>query len=592
MNLWALLFLVLFTSFALAEDSFSEFVSITEEQLTLGKPYLEVTEKQLRRSPRQNVGEFLADLPGFVPLSSGPQGQLQSLSFRGANSEHLLVVVDGVVMNDLTSPAGAFDFSLIPLSLVQKIYVYKRGQAIRYGAGALAGVVEISLKTDQGLSSKFDLEAGIGSFDQKKLQLSRRALSLAWEKSGGFSSADESRGNREADGNESIAALYAEERSIRLEGKGKLLLLHQQKKTEYDAFEGYGGDDPNANTFSRQTLISIQEKLPNHNLGLSFRDLHRGENNAVDPLQSGTLQASYSMQRAEARFDTEISPISDFGVQVAEERILSSIDSSWSYEDYSFRQWQTAIWLENKVQTSSDRKAELSFRYDQLKAGGAVSAKASFEAMLGAWVASLELDQTQKFPSAFQQFSSFGDKNLQAEKSLGGNFSLGRNFEEMGFEIELFDRQFEQLIDFDLSTSVYKNLARVRTSGVTGLIKGEVSQVDWQASTTFLHAKDLNSGNWLLRRPFVGAQLELSYEYSDALSVQFRSRYLGERDDLVARVRRRVGSHTLSDLSFSRKWSASSLRLDLLNIFRERQARVWGYTEPDFHFNLGLQQSF
>jgi vitamin B12 transporter len=70
-----------------------------------------ITGEQLRQSGVMNVGEALRGLPGVDVVRTGPQGGLQSVFLRGANSQNTLVLLDGIPLNDPSNASRSFDFS-------------------------------------------------------------------------------------------------------------------------------------------------------------------------------------------------------------------------------------------------------------------------------------------------------------------------------------------------------------------------------------------------------------------------------------------------------------------------------------------------
>ena len=74
-------------------------------------------------------------------------GGFVSLYMRGAENSHLLILLDGVKLNDPTTTRGsAFDLSAIDVSQIERIEVLRGPASAVYGGEALAGVVHIITK--------------------------------------------------------------------------------------------------------------------------------------------------------------------------------------------------------------------------------------------------------------------------------------------------------------------------------------------------------------------------------------------------------------------------------------------------------------
>jgi vitamin B12 transporter len=74
---------------------------------------------------------------------SGGLGQYTGGFLRGGNSAHTLVLLDGVPINDPSSPSNGFDFGQDLLGAVERIEVVRGPASSLYGSSALGGVVNI-----------------------------------------------------------------------------------------------------------------------------------------------------------------------------------------------------------------------------------------------------------------------------------------------------------------------------------------------------------------------------------------------------------------------------------------------------------------
>ncbi|GAB1440178.1 TonB-dependent vitamin B12 receptor BtuB [Providencia sp.] len=90
---------------------------------------------------------------------NGGMGQLSSLFIRGTESRHVLVLVDGIRLNQ-AGISGSSDMSQIPISLVQRIEYIRGARSAVYGSDAIGGVVNIITRRDNDGTT---LNAGIGS---------------------------------------------------------------------------------------------------------------------------------------------------------------------------------------------------------------------------------------------------------------------------------------------------------------------------------------------------------------------------------------------------------------------------------------------
>lgn len=156
------------------------------------------------------AADILADVPGLSVVRSGAFGGVAQVRMRGASPGKTLVLVDGVAVNDPAEVNGAFDFSGLELSDIERIEVLSGPQSSLWGSDAIGGVIAFTTRDPDGFSA----EVEAGSFDTVRGRLAA-GLSTepygfgAWVShfdTGGISAADEADGNPEADGFTSTTA--------------------------------------------------------------------------------------------------------------------------------------------------------------------------------------------------------------------------------------------------------------------------------------------------------------------------------------------------------------------------------------------------
>lgn len=89
------------------------------------------------------LADALVSVPGFNIVPSGGMGQTTSGFMRGTNSNHVLVLRDGVPMNDASHPSGAFNFGNTLLGDIERIEVVRGPVSAIYGTSAIGGVINL-----------------------------------------------------------------------------------------------------------------------------------------------------------------------------------------------------------------------------------------------------------------------------------------------------------------------------------------------------------------------------------------------------------------------------------------------------------------
>jgi vitamin B12 transporter len=91
----------------------------------------------------QTLAEALTAVPGMQIVPLGGPGQQTSAFLRGTSSRSVLVLLDGVAVNDPADPNGAFNFGNELLFDVERIEVVRGPASALYGSAALGGVINL-----------------------------------------------------------------------------------------------------------------------------------------------------------------------------------------------------------------------------------------------------------------------------------------------------------------------------------------------------------------------------------------------------------------------------------------------------------------
>ena len=87
--------------------------------------------------------DALSAVPGIHVSQSGGPGGNASVFVRGTNSNQVLVLRDGMPLNDASNSSGAFNFGTDTLADVERIEVIRGPMASLYGSGAIGGVINL-----------------------------------------------------------------------------------------------------------------------------------------------------------------------------------------------------------------------------------------------------------------------------------------------------------------------------------------------------------------------------------------------------------------------------------------------------------------
>ena len=185
-----------------------------------GKVLTLITADQIRASLGKSLGELLQEQVGIsvVGARSAP-GSNQEIYVRGANTGHVLLLMDGFPLNDPSHISQVMDWNLINLANIQKIEIIKGGQSTLYGSDAMSAVINlVTKKSDKDVTNGSLLiqGGGFGTYSAQvqvntQLAKNRFGISLQNYSTDGFSAAKDSVKKGENDGmrQQSLSATWS-----------------------------------------------------------------------------------------------------------------------------------------------------------------------------------------------------------------------------------------------------------------------------------------------------------------------------------------------------------------------------------------------
>ena len=490
----------------------------------------------MEKTKKTTVIEALQEVLGLSILQSGPFGSSASVMLRGANSEHTLVMIDGVEVNDPITPARTYDFSHIRVEGIERIEILRGPQSTLYGADAMAGVINIITEKGQG-KPRFHLSSLGGSYgtfsgtagltgNMEKLHYSLWASTLT---SQGFSAANASlEGNTEADGYKNLSlsarAGYKVSANIDLDFLARFI----DTKSDIDNYGSAFGDDPN----NIQTYDSLYLKghfrglfLKNRweqKLTLSHVQSNRETDNPTD--EQHPLDADRSLYKSSqiklgwqnSLFLHESNTLT-FGAEYQQERGESSYysESIWGPSASSFplkKAHNTGVYIQDQYRSAGIFFLTAGIRLDTHSQSGRSTTYRIAPAFFIQQI-NTKLKATYgtgfKSPSLYQLFAPaniwgpIGNENLKPEETT--SWDLGIEQDLWAGKVRLggtyFSSRFENLIDYDY-TKGYINIAKASSKGVEFMLEFfPAENITLSASYSHIVAKDQNTGESLLRRP-------------------------------------------------------------------------------------------
>ena len=144
-----------------APESSPALKSIAPSNAALNEPTSFVTPIARTEGDSATPADLAARAPGVMVRDQG-FNQPTSISLRGASSEQVTVMLDGLPLNGLAG--GGFDLGTLPSAFVERLSVARGANGARYGAGTLGGAVDVEFIEPKAGERRLFGELGYGSF--------------------------------------------------------------------------------------------------------------------------------------------------------------------------------------------------------------------------------------------------------------------------------------------------------------------------------------------------------------------------------------------------------------------------------------------
>lgn len=186
--------------------------------------------------------DILREVPGVSVNQGGSFGALRQVRIRGAEGNHVLMLVDGIEVAPVGT--GEFDFSSLLANNIDRVEILRGPMSGLYGSNALAGVINVITKGGDGPA--LDAAIEYGAFDSRLvrggLNVGDRetfiAANAVARRTDGFSSAA---GGTEADGDRNTTLYLRGGARLADAARIDATARFVDKKTQTDGFDFSGG---------------------------------------------------------------------------------------------------------------------------------------------------------------------------------------------------------------------------------------------------------------------------------------------------------------------------------------------------------------
>lgn len=140
-----------------------------KKQSETGKVVTVINRQQLDRSSGKSLADILNTVAGTTIIgANNSPGTNLTASIRGSSAGNVLILVDGIPVNDPSAITNYFDLNLFAIDQIERIEILKGGQSTLYGSDAVSGVINII--TRKVSAKKINVTAGLtgGSYSTFK----------------------------------------------------------------------------------------------------------------------------------------------------------------------------------------------------------------------------------------------------------------------------------------------------------------------------------------------------------------------------------------------------------------------------------------
>jgi vitamin B12 transporter len=594
----------------------------------VGQSITVIDSAEIERRQTQAVADILRTVPGVSITRNGGIGTSTSVFIRGAESDQTVALVDGIKLNDPSSPGGGFNFGNLLIGNIERIEVLRGPSSVLWGSQAIGGVINmITRQPTDDLSVNLRGEYGyrdtgqlVGNVAGKAGPLSA-SMGAGYFRTDGISAFSEARGGFEKDGYENYGANgnvnLALSDWLSVDARG----WYSEGRVNIDGFPppSFAFGDVNEESRTREIVgytgvnAALFDGRFRNRLGYAYTDTRR-RSIALDGPATETFAGHGRNERIEYQgiFDIADGWQLTGGLERETSRFSSS---SFGAVPSIGRARIDSVYAQIVASPFTGLTLTGGVRHDDHnRFGGATTLGASGVYAISQTGTTLRASYAEGFkaPSLFQLQSDFGNQLLQPERSKGWDAGVTQDLVDGRLQASAtyFRRTSDDLIIFiscplprtgicaGRPSGTYDNVSKARAEGVEiGLMMQPVDALRLQANYTYTDATNRSPGNanfgrQLVRRPQHSVTALIDYRWAFGLETGVTLTHVGANFD-NANNSRKVEGYVLADLRASLPLTE---RVEIYgrveNLFDERYETVFRYGSPGRAGYVGVRLTY
>ncbi|MDP2902763.1 MAG: TonB-dependent receptor [Methylovulum sp.] len=570
-----------------------------QDQLATGATVY--TRQDIERSQVKTLPDLFKGTIGVDIAQNGGYGQPTSLFLRGANTDHVLVLIDGIKVGSAT--IGTTPFELIPIDQIERVEIIRGPQSSLYGSEAIGGVIQIfTRKGSHNDKPQVTLEAGGGSYDTAhtagtvsgKFANNWYNLGVSHINSQGFNNRQNSDPDRDGYENTSLNARIGHRFSEKSEVEA--FFMRSEGINEYDST--FGGDN---SAFVNQVvgIAGNMEVMDNWHstlrLGQSLDELDTflADNTFENRYNTARWNASWlnQLQLSDAH---QLIVGTDYRVDEVESSDLDSFNAGFdTYSELS--RYDVGVFTELHSRLLDKHFVNASVRWDENQAfgdyvTGNVGWRYNSDYGISPFASFGNAFKSPSFNQLYWPDTGFGGGNplLKPEESRSFEVGLAGGHDGLQWELRAYHTDVEQLI----SGWPPVNVDKARIEGIEAQISTDLLGWHQKLAMNLLEPIDLETGQRLQRRSDKSLSFDLSRSWG---AFDFGANVLAQGDrpdlDFSAWPATRVNLHGFVTMDLRAAWHVNKnwmLSAKLNNLLDERYQTANNYNTPDRNFFVSI----
>ncbi len=538
-----------------------------------------LSREMIQKSQSKDIPSLLATAAN-VSITSTPF-QPTSISIRGGDSGHVLILVDGIPFYDPSTIQRTGNLSTLNIKSVKSIEILKGSQSVLYGGQALGGVIKIETLPDTD-SRNFLGEVGTQNY---------LALGTAYSANGLIARGYHKQRNSESPAKGSSETYLSNKQNFDLAYKWQGSTDGHVKGT-YLRDSGFSPssdmnfkivDVDDFKLSSEQGLLSSQVKFknvkwrPKLSVGLQngLRHFHLPPS-SLNPFPINEVyKSNFHFIRLDFRTFQSDAITADVGFNYSAENFV--------FQDFNIKQTDAALeqrGLFTKMTNVINSDTEFSYggRIENWSNNDPVTV---YQVGLTHKKTRAEVSTGYKAPTLYQLYSNFGNPDLKEEK--GKQISLIQDFtlsESQNISLTLFNSRFKNLISTagTFPAIRYVNIKHTETYGAELSYNNQFGPgQSIIVNLSYQEPRDLDAHTWLPRRPLANGSARYLFG-NDVHQGTIELAYVGTRKDLGPTGTETLSSYSVANLGynyFKGKTQSYYLRID--NLASSRYEETYGY---------------